>query len=80
MGDDYEHQRMICLIFLSGVYFIKLFFVPFYMAFDFAIPLHISLCDLETRDLETQEGRHYIHTTYSVSVRSTALSELRGNI
>lgn len=27
MGDDYEH-RMICLIFLSGVIFIKLFFHP----------------------------------------------------
>jgi hypothetical protein len=53
MGDD-EHQRMICLFLYLG--FIKLFFSSprgeLAMAFDFAIPLHISLCDLET-----QEGR-----------------------
>ena len=48
MGDDYEHQRMICLVFFYLRLFYQAFFFPppFFMAFDFAIPLHISLCDL----------------------------------
>lgn len=49
MGDDYEHRRMICLIFYMGLFYQAFFFHPlfFFMAFDFAIHLHVSLCDLE---------------------------------